>query len=321
MADPIPLVEIEAALARISAEAVVTPVVRSDALDAAVGAEVLCKAECEQRAGAFKFRGAFNRLSRIPEDDRHRGVVAVSSGNHGAAVALAGQLLGIEVTVHIPTDAPRAKRRLIEEAGAAIREYPAGARDREAGAREQVAETGATFVHPFEDPHVMTGQGTVGLEFHRQVGRLDVLLVPMSGGGLMAGCASAMHHLDPGCRMVGVEPTVADDTRQSLAMGRRVSIDPPRTIADGLAVVAPGKRTLSINRGLVDEVRTVTEQQISDATRFANDHLGTTVEPSGSVGIAALLADPGAFAGARIGVVLSGGNLDPDRLLPAAGPA
>ncbi|NND84179.1 MAG: threonine/serine dehydratase [Acidimicrobiia bacterium] len=314
--DPIPLADLEAALLRISTEAVVTPVVRSDALDEAVGAEVLCKAESEQRAGAFKFRGAFNRLSMIPDDDRHRGVVAVSSGNHGAAVALAGRILGIAVTVHIPEDAPVAKRRLIEEAGAEIRTFPAGTGDRESGARAQVAETGATFVHPFEDPHVMRGQGTTALEFHGQVGPLDVLLVPMSGGGLMAGCASAMYHLDPGCRMVGVEPALADDTRQSFEAGRRVFIDPPRTIADGLAVVAPGKRTLSINRGLVAEVRTVTEQQISDATRFANAELGVTLEPSGAVGIAALLDDPGAFAGLRVGVILSGGNLDPDRLLP-----
>ena len=317
MTDPIPLSELEAALDRIASEAVVTPVVRSDALDEAVGAEVLCKAESEQRAGAFKFRGAFNRVSVIPEEDRHSGVVAVSSGNHGAAVALAGKLLGIDVTVHIPEDAPVAKRRLIEEAGAEIRTFPSGTRDRETAARAQVAETGATFVHPFEDPFVMAGQGTAALELHRQVGPLDVLIVPMSGGGLMAGCASAMHHLDPGCRMVGVEPEVADDTRQSFEAGRRIFIDPPRTIADGLAVVAPGKRTLSINRGLVSEVRTVTEQQISDATRFANAELGVTIEPSGAVGIAALLDDPDGFAGLRIGVILSGGNLDPDRLLPA----
>ena len=170
MADPIPLEELEAARARIAPEAVVTPVLRSDALDAVVGAEVLCKAESEQRAGAFKFRGAFNRLSAIPEEDRHRGVVAVSSGNHGAAVALAGSILGIAVTVHIPEDAPKAKRRLIEEAGAEIRTFPAGTRDRETNARAQVAETGATFVHPFEDPYVMAGQGTTALEFHDQVG-------------------------------------------------------------------------------------------------------------------------------------------------------
>lgn len=316
MTGPIPLSELEQARSRIAAEAVVTPVVRSDALDDAVGAEVLCKAESEQRAGAFKFRGAFNRLSAIPADDRHRGVVAVSSGNHGAAVALAGRILHIAVTVYIPEDAPVAKRRLIEQAGAEIRTFPAGTRDRETDARAQVAETGATFVHPFEDPYVMAGQGTTALELHEQVGPLDALVVPMSGGGLMAGCASAMHHLDPGCRMVGVEPAVADDTLQSFEAGRRVFIDPPRTIADGLAVVAPGRRTLAINRGLVSEVRTVTEQQISDATRVANAELGVTVEPSGAVGIAALLDDPDSFVG-RVGVVLSGGNLDPDRLLPA----
>lgn len=316
MADPIPLGALEDALQRIRSEVVETPVLRADALDAAVGAEVLCKAECLQRAGAFKFRGALNRLSRIPEEDRHRGVVAVSSGNHGAAVALAGSILGIRVTVHIPEDAPTVKRRLIEESGAEVRTYPTGATDREAGARVQVAETGATFVHPFEDPAVMAGQGTLALELHRQVGRLDALLVPMSGGGLMAGCASAMHHLDPGCRMIGVEPARADDTRRSLETGRRVTIDPPRTIADGLAVVAPGKHTLAINRGLVGEVRTVTEQQISDATRFAMEELGVTIEPSGAVGVAALLADTDSFAGKRVGVVLSGGNLDPARLLP-----
>lgn len=309
----IPLDDIREAAAAIAAEAIVTPIVRSDALDALVGATVYGKDESRQRAGSFKFRGAFNRLSAIPLDERHLGVVAVSSGNHGAAVACAAQLLGMDATVHIPADVAAAKRAVIEQFGARIVTFDRSTPDREAGAREQAAETGATFVHPFEDPLVMCGQGTTALELHEQVGPLDVLLVPMSGGGLMAGCASAMHQLDPGCLMIGVEPETADDTRRSFEAGEVVRIAQPDTIADGLAVTAPGATTFPINRELVSEVVTVSDDQLVDAMRVAIDLLDRRLEPSAVAGLAALLGDPSRFRGRRVAVVLSGGNIDERR--------
>ena len=308
----IPLDDIRTAAATIAGEAVRTPLVRSDALDSRTGATVYGKDESLQRAGSFKFRGAFNRLSTIPESTRHLGVVAVSSGNHGAAVACAAQILGMEATVHIPADVATAKRSLIEEFGARIVTFERSTPDREAGARQQVADTGATFVHPFEDPLVMGGQGTTALELHEQAGILDALLVPMSGGGLMAGCGSVMRQLDPRCQLLGVEPANADDTRRSVAAGRRIRIEPPSTIADGLAVTSPGAATFEINRRLVDDVLTVSEQEITEAMRTADECFGRQLEPSGVVGLAAMLVDPSRFAGRRVGIVLSGGNIDAD---------
>jgi threo-3-hydroxy-L-aspartate ammonia-lyase len=309
----IDLAEIRAAADRIADEAVVTPVLHSERLDALTGATVFAKDESRQRAGAFKFRGAYNRLAQIPDSDRPRGVVAVSSGNHGAAVACAAQLLGMPATIHVPEDVPTAKRALIERCGATIVTFERSVPDREAGARRQVAQSGATFVHPFEDPMVMAGQGTAALELHEQVGPLDVLLVPMSGGGLMAGCASAMRQLDPGCELIGVEPAAADDTRRSFAAGEIVRIPQPDTIADGLAVTAPGAATFEINRRLVADVVTVTDEHLVDAMRIAHDLLGRRLEPSGVAGLAALLDDAARFRNRRVGIILSGGNIDDAR--------
>ncbi len=305
--------EIRAAAATIAGEAVITPVLRSGDLDALSAASVFAKDESQQRAGAFKFRGAYNRLSAIALDDRPLGVIAVSSGNHGAAVACAARLLGMTATVHVPDDVATAKRALIESFGASIVTFDRSIPDRDAGALLQVAETGATFVHPFEDPMVMAGQGTAALELHEQVGPLDVLIVPMSGGGLMAGCASAIRQLDPSCELLGVEPAAADDTRQSFAAGHPVRIAQPDTIADGLAVTSPGARTFAINRELVSDVVTVTETQLVDAMRVALDLLGRRLEPSGVAGLAAILDDPARFRNRRVGIILSGGNIDADR--------
>ncbi len=305
--------DIRAAAAVIASEAVVTPVVHSDALDALVGARIVGKDESRQRAGSFKFRGAFHRLSLIPAKDRRLGVVAVSSGNHGAAVACAAQIFGMSATVHVPDDVAAVKRALIEGFGAAIVTFDRAVPDRNVGALAQVAETGATFVHPFEDPLVMRGQGTAALELHEQVGHLDVLIVPMSGGGLMAGCASAIRQLDPNCEIIGVEPANADDTRQSFAAGHPVRIAQPDTIADGLAVTSPGVETFAINRELVTDVVTVTEEQLVDALRVALDAFEQRYEPSGVAGLAAVLADRDRFRGRRIGIILSGGNIDQAR--------
>lgn len=311
----IPIDVIRRAADVIAPEAVRTPIVRSDELDALIGATVHGKDESQQRAGSFKFRGAFHRLSAIPLGERQLGVVAVSSGNHGAAVACAAQILGIGATVHIPADVAPAKRALIEQFGATIVTFDRSTPDREAGARQQVADTDATFVHPFEDPLVMCGQGTAALEFHEQVGPLDVLVVPMSGGGLMAGCASAMRQLDPSCELIGVEPATADDTRRSFAAGHPVGIPHPDTIADGLAVTRPGTGTFAINHELVADVVTVTDDQLVDAMRAGERFFERRYEPSGVAGLAALVSSPDRFAGRRVGVVLTGGNIDATRFV------
>lgn len=315
---PIPIAEIRRAADTIAGAATRTPVLTDVRFDPPGGVAHL-KVEALQRAGAFKFRGAFNRLSNIPLDERDRGVVAVSSGNHGAAVACAAQLLGIAATVYIPDDAPEIKRSLIAGFGADIVTFERSVADREAAARAHAAHTGATFVHPFEDPLVIAGQGTVALELIQEVGDLDVLLVPMSGGGLMAGCASAAHALTPACRLIGVEPVLADDTRRSFEAGERVAIPSPATIADGLAVTMPGERTFAINRRLVAEVRVVTEAQIVAAMRAFHDAFGGLVEPSGAVGLAALAADPDRWRGLRAGIVVSGGNVDAERFARVTG--
>lgn len=323
------MAEIESAAATIAKAATETPVMTDAELDRLTGVSVLAKAEGYQRAGSFKFRGAYNRLSAIPESDRSAGVVAVSSGNHGAAVACAAHLLSMPATVFIPEDTPVAKRSLIEEFGAEVVTFERTIDDREQPARDRARATGATFVHPFEDRRIMAGQGTAALELHRQVGSLDMLLVPMSGGGLMAGCASAMAELDPACRMIGVEPSLGDDTRRSFEAGHPVSIPQPATMADGLAVVSPGPTTFGINHRLVERVVTVDEDQIAAAMVVIQNTVGLMVEPSGAVGVAALLngrvpldridgsssppAEGDKDRTLRVGVILSGGNIDQDR--------
>lgn len=311
--DPLQLDEFRAAARIIADEAVRTPVLTSSALDALVGARVYAKDESAQRAGSFKFRGAFHRLSRISPSERRHGVVAVSSGNHGAAVAHAARALGIPAIVYVPADVAPAKRALIEHAGAEIVTFDRSTPDREAPARSRAAETGATFVHPFEDRDVMLGQGTTALELHEQIGHLDLLVVPMSGGGLMAGCASAMSQLDADCELIGVEPAAADDTRRSFVAGERVTIAQPSTIADGLAVTSPGPTTFEINRRLVSDVVTVTDDQLIDTMRTADELVHRRLEPSGVAALAAVLDDPQRFAGRRVGVLLSGGNIDDER--------
>ena len=309
----ISLDEVRRAAEVIAGEAVRTPVVGAYDLDTLAGATVLAKDESLQRTGSFKFRGAFNRVSAIPLDERHLGVVAVSSGNHGAAVACAAEILGLEATIHVPADVAPAKRDLIEGFGARIVTFDRSTPDREAAARQQVETTGATFVHPFEDRLVMAGQGTAALELHEQAGPVDVLVVPMSGGGLMAGCGSAMRQLRPECELIGVEPAAADDTRRSFAAGRPVSIAQPTTIADGLAITAPGEQTFEINRRLVAEVVTVTDEQLVEAMRLGSRLFGRRYEPSGVAGLAAVVADPARWRGRRVGVLLTGGNIDAAR--------
>jgi threo-3-hydroxy-L-aspartate ammonia-lyase len=306
--------DIRDAAERLDGAAHRTPVLRSRTLDARVGARVHLKAENLQRVGAFKFRGAYNAIAQLTPEQRARGIAAYSSGNHAQAVALAARELGSTAVIVMPADTPAAKLDAVRGYGAEIITY-----DRYTGDREQIgaqlAESrGLALIPPYEHPHVIAGQGTAALELLDEAGELDALVVPVGGGGLMAGSATAAKSLQPGIRVVGVEPEAGDDTRRSLAQGRRVSIPVPRTIADGQAAPIPGELTFAINKNLVDEIVLVSDDEIRDALRFAVDRLKTVLEPSGACGLAALLAGRLSPAPARIGVILSGGNVGAARL-------
>jgi threonine dehydratase len=278
-----------------------TPVVTSRTL----GEGIFLKPECLQRAGAFKFRGAYNKISSLPPGSS---VLAYSSGNHAQAVALAAQLLGSQATILMPEDAPAAKLAATLGYGAEVIAFDRYRDDREALGEALAAERGLELVRPYDDPLVMAGQGTAALELLADVPELDMLVVPVGGGGLIAGCATAAKALRPGIRVVGVEPEAGDDTRRSLAAGERVRIDVPRTIADGLQAATPGELTFDVNRQRVDEIVTVSDDEILDAMAFLFDRLKLVTEPSGAVGVAAVLSRRVEPRG-RVGVVISGGNV------------
>ncbi|MER7934768.1 MULTISPECIES: threo-3-hydroxy-L-aspartate ammonia-lyase [unclassified Streptomyces] len=310
---PVTLQDVRDAAARIRGVAHRTPVLRSRTLDERVGAEVFLKCENLQRIGAFKFRGAYNAVSRLPAEQLAKGVAAYSSGNHAQAVALAARELGTTAVIVMPEDTPRAKLEATAGYGAEIVTYDRYTGDRVAIGEALAAERGLALVPPYEHPHVIAGQGTAALELIEEVGELDALVVPVGGGGLIAGSATAAKGLLPGIRVVGVEPEAGDDTRRSLEAGHRVSVPVPRTIADGQAADIPGELTFSVNRRLVDDISLVSDDQIRDAMRFAFERLKTVVEPSGASGLAALLAGRVAPLPRRIGVVLSGGNVGAER--------
>jgi threonine dehydratase len=303
---PISLDDVRAAAARLDGVAHRTPVLRSRALDARVGAPVALKAENLQRAGAFKFRGAFNAIATLRPD----GVCSVSSGNHAQALALAAREHGARATILMPADAPASKRAATEGYGAEVIAFDRYADDRDALARELAAERGLTLVHPYDEPLVMAGQGTVGLELAADVDDLDVVLVPVGGGGLVSGVATAIKALQPGARVVGVEPEAGDDVARSLRAGERVSVPVPKTIADGQQVTEAGERPWQVIRALVDDVVTVSDAEIVDAMRLLFERLKIVVEPSGATALAALLAGRVELRGGTVGVVLSGGNVD-----------
>jgi threo-3-hydroxy-L-aspartate ammonia-lyase len=280
-----------------------TPVVTSRTL----GEHVVLKAECLQRAGAFKFRGAFNKIVSLPPGTP---VLAYSSGNHAQAVALASSLLGSRATILMPTDAPRSKVEATRGYGAEIVTYDRYTEDREAIGEELARESGLELVRPYDDPLVMAGQGTAALELLEDAGIVDTLVTPVGGGGLIAGSATIARELGV-ARIVGVEPEAGDDWRRSFAAGEPVRIDVPRTIADGLQTTSPGRFTWEVGSRLVDEIVTVTDEQIVAAMRFAFERLKLVVEPSGAVGIAAVRE--GLVGGGRIGVIVSGGNVGADR--------
>jgi len=305
----IELGDVEAAAQRLEGVSRRTPVVTSRTLDERVGARVHIKAECFQRGGAFKFRGAYNKISSLDEDALARGVVAYSSGNHAQAVALSAKLLGSRATIVMPRDAPAAKLAATRGYGAKVVLYDRWTESREEIGVALAAEHGLELVPPYDDPLVMAGQGTAALELLAEVPELDVLLVPVSGGGLLAGCSTVVKACRPQCRVVGVEPETANDTQRSLAAGERVRIDVPRTIADGLQAPEPGALTFEINRERVDEIVTVTDEEIVAAMVFLYERLKLVAEPSGAVGIAALLAAKVEARDRSVGVILSGGNV------------
>ncbi len=303
--------DVQGAAERLRGVAHRTPVVTSSTLDARTGAHVFLKAENLQRIGAFKFRGAYNAISQLDPEQKRRGVVAFSSGNHAQGVALAAKLLGVPATIVMPTDAPAAKAAATRGYGAEIVTYDRERMNRAEIAAKIAAESGATLVPPYDDPHIIAGQGTAVMELIEDAGPLDVLLVPLGGGGLLAGSALAATALSPGIRIYGVEPEAGDDWLRSWREDRIVSIPVPKTIADGQQTQAPGELTWPIIRALASGVVTVSDDEIRASMRFAFERLKLVVEPSGASALGALLSDKAEVRGTRVGIVLSGGNVDP----------
>ena len=305
--------DIQSAAARLAGTAHRTPVATSRTANQRTGAELFFKCENLQRMGAFKFRGAYNALSQFTPEQRRAGVVAFSSGNHAQAIALSGRLLGIPATIVMPNDAPLMKVDATRGYGAEVQLYNRYKEDREAIGRQLADERGMTLIPPFDHPHVMAGQGTAALELIEDAGSLDVLLVCVGGGGLISGCAVAAKHALPQCRVIGVEPEAGNDVQQSLRRGEIVHIDVPQTIADGAQTQAPGRVTFPVIRALVDDVLTVTDRQLVLTMRFFAERMKMVVEPTGCLAAAAVLEGMLDVKGQRVGIIISGGNVDVDR--------
>ena len=304
---------VRSAATRLAGIAHRTPVATSHTANERTGAQLFFKCENLQRMGAFKFRGAYNALSQFTPEQRRTGVVAFSSGNHAQAVALSSRLLGIPATILMPNDAPQMKIDATRGYGAEVQLYDRYREDREAISRKLADERGMTLIPPFDHPHVMAGQGTAALELIEDAGPLDVLLVCVGGGGLISGCAVAAKHALPQCKVIGVEPEAGNDVQQSLRRGEIVRIDVPQTIADGAQTQAPGRFTFPVIEALVDDVLTVTDQQLVSTMRFFAERMKMVVEPTGCLAAAAALEGALDVRGKKVGVILSGGNIDVDR--------
>jgi len=293
-----------------------TPVISSQSFDDASGFKVFFKCENLQRAGAFKIRGALNKLLTLSPAERARGVVAFSSGNHAQGVALAARMVGTTAVVCMPKDAPALKVEATRNYGAEIVVYDRHTQDREQVAREIVDRTGRVLVPPYDDPAIMAGQGTAALELLEDVPSLDALLTPVGGGGLMAGCSTVARALFPGLQIFGVETETANDTFLSFRRGERVTIPPPPTIADGIRLTTPGAVTFPILKANLTDVLLVSDDDVRAAVRYLALRARIVVEPTGAVPAAAVLAKRLPLqAGARVGVVLSGGNIEPSMLI------
>jgi threo-3-hydroxy-L-aspartate ammonia-lyase len=305
--------DVRAAAERLRGTAHRTPVLTSRRLDEQLGLHAFLKCENLQRVGAFKFRGAFNALSRLTPEQRRGGVVAYSSGNHAQAVALAAQLLGIEATIVMPLDAPESKVAATQGYGARVVTYDRYTEDREEIGRAIAEDRGATVIPPYDHPDIIAGQGTAALELLEETGPLDALLVPLGGGGLLSGSLLAAAELAPDCAVYGVEPEAGDDGRQSLRTGRIVHIDSPRTIADGAQTQHLGELTFPIIRERVTDILTVSDDELVGEMRVLASTLKIVAEPTGCLAPAGLRHLAPRLAGKRVGVVISGGNVDLDR--------
>ena len=311
--------DIVAAATRLRGVAHVTPVLTSRTADLETGATLFFKAENLQRSGAFKFRGAYNAISMLTEAERRAGVVTYSSGNHAQAVSYAARLLGTTATIVMPKDAPAVKVAATRGYGGEVRFYDRYTEDRDAIATALAAERGLSLIPPYDHPDIIAGQGTAATELLAETGALDVLLVPLGGGGLLAGAAIAAKHLHPQIKVVGVEPETGNDGQQSLKAGRVVTIAVPKSIADGALVTHVGNHNFPILRDLVDDIVTVGDGALVAAMRFFLERMKIVVEPTGCLGAAAAFTGACPVAGKRVGVILSGGNVDVARLADLIG--
>jgi threo-3-hydroxy-L-aspartate ammonia-lyase len=313
---PLTLDDVRAAARRLASRIHRTPVITCQSFDDACGHAVFFKCENLQRAGAFKIRGALNKLLTLSTAERARGVVAFSSGNHAQGVALAARMVGTTAVVCMPKDAPVLKLEATRNYGAEIVLYDRLTEDRERLAAEIARRTGRVIVPPFDDPAIMAGQGTVALELLEDVPSLDALLAPVGGGGLMAGCSTVSRALFPGARVFGVETETANDTYLSLRAGQRVTIPPPATIADGIRLTTPGALTFPILKENLTDVLLTSDAEVRATVRFLALRARIVVEPTGAVPAAAILAHRLPLPpGSRVGVILSGGNIDPEALI------
>ncbi len=307
--------DIRAAAARLAGVSHRTPVRTSRQADERTAARLFFKCENFQRMGAFKFRGAYNALAQFTPAQREAGVIAFSSGNHAQAIALAARLLGMPSVIVMPHDSPAAKLAATRgyqegQRGSEVILYDRYSEDREAIAKRLAAERSMTLIPPFDHPHVMAGQGTAAAELIEDTGPLDRLVVCVGGGGLISGCAVAAHAASPGIEVIGVEPEAGNDTQLSLARGEIVTIDTPRTIADGAQTQASGRHTFPVIRRLVARVETVSDAQLVSTMRFFAERMKMVVEPTGCLAAAALLEGVIPVRGQRVGVIVSGGNVD-----------
>ena len=305
--------DVAAAAERIKGHAHKTPVITSRTVNEEFGAEVFFKCENLQRMGAFKFRGAFNALSRFNERQRKAGVVAFSSGNHAQAIALSAKLLGIPATIVMPHDAPAAKVAATKGYGGDVVIYDRYKEDREKIGRDLAEKNGMTLIPPYDHPDVLAGQGTAAKELFEEVGELDAFFVPLGGGGLLSGSALSTRALSPKCKLYGVEPEAGNDGQQSFRTGSIVHIDTPKTIADGAQTQHLGNYTFPIIRRDVDDVLTATDAQLVECMGFAASRMKLVIEPTGCLGFAAAREMKSQMKGKRIGVLVSGGNVDIER--------
>jgi len=307
---PITFADIQAAQQRLAGIAHRTPVLTSRTADARCGAQLFFKCENFQRMGAFKFRGAYNAVARLGPAQRAAGVVAYSSGNHAQAIALACRLLASRAVIVMPSDAPRAKVAATRSYGGEVVFYDRYREDREALGRRLAAERGLSLIPPYDHPDVMAGQGSAAAELIETVGPLDVLLAPLGGGGLLSGSAVAAHALSPGCTVIGVEPEAGDDGRQSLRAGHIVHIATPETLADGAQTLHLGQHTFAVIAARVSDIVTVSDAQLLEAMAWFAERMKLVLEPTGVLAAAAVFSGQLALTGKRVGVILSGGNVD-----------